>query len=137
MIYEKIQQTIGRFNHDKGFDILITPIRVDKTVKANTFTIPDEIQRVIGDSALLIADLSSKNINVYQEVGYAMGAAKAKGKEPCVVLLYKTNTCFKQENEDTDKFVGFNMRDTSQLRFEKYEELEDGLYERLSAFFEI
>lgn len=137
MIFEKVVQTVERFNKIKELDISITPIRVDQTVKSHQFTIPEEILRAIDGSSLIIADLSSCNINVYHEIGYAMGIAKAKNIEPPIILLYKTDSVFKSQDKDTDKFVGFNLRDTSQLRFTTYKELMDQLTERLTVFFEI
>jgi len=136
LIYEKVKQTIEEFNKNKGLDISITQIRIDKTIKPCAFTIPEEILRAIENSCLIIADLSSSNNNVYHEVGYAMGIAKSKGIEPPVILLYKTDTEANKE-KDKDKFIGFNLRSTSQLRFITYQELIDGLTKRLEAYFEI
>jgi len=136
MIYEKVIQTIEKFNRNKGYDISIIPIRVDQTIKPSAFTIPEEILRAIENSSLIIADLSSGNINVYHEVGYATGIAKAKGIEPPVILLYKTDTESNKDN-DIDKFIGFNLRSTSQLRFTTYKELTDELTKRLEVYFEI
>ena len=137
MIFEKVVQAVEKFNKRKGLDIAITPIRIDQTVMPHSFTIPEEILRAIDGSSLIIADLSSNNTNVYHEIGYAMGIAKAKGIEPPLILLYKTDTEFNKEKKDTDKFVGFNLRDTSQLRFSTYKELTDQLIERLDVHFEI
>jgi len=136
LIYEKVIQTIEKFNRNKGLDIFITTIRIDKTIKPCTFTISEEILRAIENSCLLIADLSSSNINVYHEVGYAMGIAKTKGIEPPVILLYKTDT-ETNKDKDIDKFIGFNLRSTSQLRFTTYNELTDELTKRLEVYFEI
>ena len=72
---------------------------------------------------------------MYLSVGYAMGIAKSKGIEPPVILLYKMDTDANKE-KDKDKFIGFNLRSTSQLRFTTYQELTDGLTKRLEAYFE-
>lgn len=50
---------------------------------------------------------------------------------PNIILLYKENTEHNKENKDVDKFVGFNLRNLSQLRFKDYDQLVDGLIERL------
>lgn len=42
---------------------------------------------------------------------------------------------FRQFNTDTDKFVGFNLRNLSQLRFKDYKQLVDGLVERLEKHY--
>lgn len=136
MIFEKIVQTIEKYNIRKGYDITITPIRVDQTLKSEMFTISDEIFRAIENSSLIIADLSSRNINVYHEVGYAMGLAQAKGMPSPVILLYKEDTTF-NGGMDNDKFIGFNLRGESQLRFKTYKQLMDGVTERLEKHFEV
>ena len=68
---------------------------------------------------------------------FKKGIAKAKGIEPPLILLYKTDTEFNKEKKDTDKFVGFNLRDINQLRFSTYKELTDQLTERLDVYFDI
>jgi len=136
MIYEKVIQTIEKYNRNKGYNISITPIRIDQTIKPCAFTIPDEIFEAIENSGLIIADLSSSNNNVYHEVGYAMGIAKTKKIGPPVILLYKTDT-EANKDIDIDKFIDFNLRSFSQLRFTTYQELIDGLTKRLEVYFEI
>ncbi len=138
MIYEKIVQTIERFNQEKGLDIKITTIRIDQKASSELFNISEEISKAIENSSLLIADLSSHNINVYHEVGIAMGLAQAKGIQPKIILLYKTDTVFlDKDKDDIDHFVGFNIRGESQLRFQTYKQLVDGLVERLEKHYEV
>lgn len=138
MIYEKIVQTIERFNQEKGLDIRVKSIRIDQKVTSEAFTIPDEIRKAIENSSLIIADLSSHNINVYHEVGIAMGLAQANRIPANLILLYKTDTTFRDnDKEDVDHFIGFNIRALSQLRFQTYKQLVDGLKERLEKHFEV
>ena len=138
MIYEKIVQTIERFNNRKGLDIRITMIRIDQKTTTEMFTISNEITRAIENSSLIIADLSSHNVNVYHEIGIAMGLAQAKNVPAPVILLYKTDSSFRDKNTiDADHFIGFNLRGESQLRFETYKQLEDGLWERLQKHYEV
>lgn len=137
MIYEKIAQTIDRFNTLKGMDISITTIRIDQKVTTNMFSISTEITRAIENSSLIIADLSSRNINVYHEIGVAMGLAQAKHLAPSVILLYKTDSSFRDKEMDEDHFIGFNLRGESQLRFSTYKQLVDGLWDRLEKYYEI
>lgn len=138
MIYEKVIQTISRFNEIHSLDIGITPIRIDQSVQPYAFSIPEEILRAIDSSSLIIADLSSANINVYHEVGYAMGIAKEKDIESPIVLLYKEDTELnKDPKKDVDKFIGFNLRGISQIRFWTYKELMDKLTERLEVYFRV
>lgn len=138
MIYEKIVQTIERFNQDKGLDIKISTIRIDQKASSELFNISEEISKAIENSSLLIADLSSHNINVYHEIGIAMGLAQAKNIQPKIILLYKIDTVFLDKNkDDVDHFVGFNIRGESQLRFQTYNQLVDGLVERLEKHYEV
>lgn len=116
----------------------IQTIRIDQKASSELFNISEEISKAIEHSSLLIADLSSHNINVYHEIGIAMGLAQAKGILPKIILLYKTDTVFLDKNkDDIDHFVGFNIRDKSQLRFQTYKQLVDGLVERLEKHYEV
>lgn len=81
-------------------------------------------------------DLSSGNKNVYHEIGYAMALAKVKDTAPSVILLLKEDTYKLEKGEDIDKFVGFNIRGFSQLRFKSYETLISQLKEQLKIHFE-
>ena len=85
---------------------------------------------------LIIADLSSANINVYHEIGYAMGIAESNNMIPNIILLYKENTDHNKDKKDIDKFVGFNLRNLSQLRFREYDQLVEGLVKRLESIME-
>jgi hypothetical protein len=137
MIYEKIIQTIKKFEDNHGH-IQIKPIRIDQDISPYAFTVSDEIMKAIKHSSLIIADLSSGNKNVYHEIGYAMGIAEAEGIKPPVILLYKTTTTHRdKEKYSESNFVGFNLRGLSQLRFSNYDELQTGLMERLKKHFEI
>lgn len=136
LIYEKIGRAIDIFNSKYDDNrLLITPIRIDRTIEASSYQIQDAIKSAIQNCGLLIADLSSANINVYHEIGYAMGIAESKNMTPNIILLYKENTDFNKDNKDVDKFVGFNLRNLSQLRFKDYDQLVDGLVERLEKYY--
>ena len=137
MIYEKIVQTIVKYNTEHNADIEVSPIRIDREVSENLFEIPEAIKEAIGSSSLIIADLSSRNVNVYHEIGMAMGVAQAKGIPSSIILLYKTNTDFRdKEKVDEDHFVGFNLRGASQIRFTTYDELTAQLTKKLEKCFE-
>lgn len=111
------------------------PIRVDRTIESSTFSIQDRILDAIQSCSLIIADLSSANINVYHEIGYAMGVAQSHNMIPNMILLYKEDTDHNKEKKDIDKFVGFNLRNLLQLRFKDYSQLVDGLIERLEKHY--
>ena len=138
LIFEKIVRTIEKFNSlHRDINLKATPIRIDRNVESNIFSIPDRIRDAIKSCGLIIADLSSANINVYHEIGYAMGIAESNNMIPNIILLYKENTDHNKENKDVDKFVGFNLRNFSQLRFKDYDQLIDGLLRRLEKHYEV
>ena len=137
MIYEKIVQTIVKYNTEHNADIEVSPIRIDREVSDNLFEIPEAIKDAIGSSSLIIADLSSHNVNVYHEIGMAMGAAQARGIPSSIILLYKTDSQFRDSDKiDVDHFVGFNIRGASQIRFTTYDELTTQLTKKLEKCFE-
>lgn len=136
LIYEKIVRAIETYNKQSSRDIQVRPLRIDKYIKGETYTITDEILSAIESSSLVIADLSSGNKNVYHEIGYAMALAKVKDIAPSVLLLLKENTNQIKEGDDVDKFVGFNIRGFSQVRFNNYDDLIELLVKQLKAHFE-
>lgn len=136
LIYEKIVRAVEKFNaKHKSIHLNATPIRIDKTVESSTFSIQNRILEAIKSCSLIIADLSSANINVYHEIGYAMGVAESHSMIPNMILLYKENTDHNEKKSDVDKFVGFNLRNLSQLRFRDYDQLVNGLILRLEKHY--
>ena len=136
LIYEKIVRSIELFNfRHKDINLRATPIRIDRNIEESTSSIPDGIKDAIRTCGLIIADLSSANINVYHEIGYAMGIAESNNMIPNIILLYKENTDHNKENKDVDKFIGFNLRNLSQLRFKDYDQLVEGLVKRLEKHY--
>ena len=135
LIYEKILRAIDAFNIESSRDIKVVPLRIDKHITGGTYTITEEILAAIESSSLVIADLSSGNKNVYHEVGYAMALARVKEAIPSVILLLKEDTNLLKPGESIDKFVGFNLRGFTQLRFAKYDDLASLLKEQLAAHF--
>lgn len=138
LIFEKIVRAIEKFNSkNPDVSLRVTPIRIDRNVESNIFSIPKRIKTAIQSCGLFIADLSSANINVYHEIGYAMGIAESHGLVPNIILLYKEDTDHNKEKTDKDKFVGFNLRNLSQLRFTDYTQLVDGLLKRLEKYYRV
>lgn len=91
--------------------------RVDWFHNGTSFAIGDKIVEMMSDCGLLIANLTHCNPNVYHEIGFMMGKAKAEGKDETNVLLFLDESV----PEDKDKFVGFNLRGIKQLRFTQTE----------------
>ena len=138
LIYEKVIRAIELFNQKhSGIRLNLHPIRIDRTIEQSTYSIQDKILEAIKNCSLIIADLSSHNINVYHEIGYAMGIAKSNKMLPNMILLYKENTDHNKDNKDVDKFIGFNLRNLSQLRFKDYDQLVEGLLKRLEKHYEV
>lgn len=136
LIYEKIVRAVETFNaKHRNITLNPRPIRIDRTIESSTFSIQDKILEAIQSCSLIIADLSSANINVYHEIGYAMGVAQSHNMIPNMILLYKEDTDHNKERKDVDKFIGFNLRNLSQLRFKDYSQLVDGLVERLEKHY--
>lgn len=137
LIYEKIVRTVERYNKEYSLDLQIRPLRIDEYVKGETYTITDEILDAINNCSLMIADLSSGNKNVYHEIGYAMALSKINNAAPSILLLLKENSDKITSDIDIDKFVGFNIRGFSQIRFTTYEQLISRLFENLKTHFSI
>ena len=136
LIYEKIVRATEQFNaKHSSIHLNATPIRIDRTIESSTFSIQDKILEAIRSCSLIIADLSSANINVYHEIGYAMGIAKSHNMIPNIILVYKENSDHNTKRIDVDKFIGFNLRNLSQLRFKDYSQLVDGLVARLEKHY--
>lgn len=50
-------------------------------------------------------------------------------------MCYQEDTDHNKDKKDIDKFVGFNLRNLSQLRFKDYSQLVDGLIKRLEKYY--
>lgn len=87
--------------------------RVDWFHDGTSYDINDKIIEMISDCGLLIGNLTYCNPNVYHEIGFLMGKAKAEGKDAANMLLFLDESVA----EDKDRFVGFNLRGIMQLRF--------------------
>ena len=98
LIYEKIVRAVEMFNmRHKSIHLNATPIRIDRTIESSSFSIQNKILEAIKSCSLIIADLSSSNINVYHEIGYAMGVAESHNMIPNMILLYKEDTDHNKE----------------------------------------
>lgn len=128
--YNHIVGVINEINEESGLDIKIKPIRIDKTEDPCTFQIVDKIIEAVEHSGLLIADLTYSNMNVYHEIGYAMGYAKNKGKEDNIILIFKESA-----RKKADKEVAFNLCGYSQLRFKKTSDLRAEIKKRIKVFY--
>ncbi|MDD2888198.1 MAG: DNA sulfur modification protein DndB [Aliarcobacter sp.] len=102
-------------------------MRIDKLYKGTTYQIMDEILEQIQHNRLLIADITNMNANVYLEVGYAIGLAKAKNLSNQIMLFVK--------DEGKDTKVGFDLQSYQQNRYKDTEDLREKLEMQLKAYF--
>lgn len=61
LINEKIVRAIETYNKQSSRDIQVRPLRIDKYIKGETYTITDEILSAIESSSHVIADISNGN----------------------------------------------------------------------------
>ena len=106
--------------------------RVDWFHGGTSYEINDKIIEMMSDCGLLIGNLTYCNPNVYHEIGFVMGKAKAEGSAVANMLLFLDESV----SEEKDKFVGFNLRGIKQIRFTQSEgEFVPHLRENLERFF--
>lgn len=105
--------------------------RVDWFHDGTSYEINDKIIEMLSDCGLLIGNLTYCNPNVYHEIGFVMGKAKAEGRDVADLLLFLDESVIQEK----DKFVGFNLRGIKQLRFTKPEvEFARDLKENMERF---
>jgi hypothetical protein len=107
--------------------------RVDWFHDGTSYEINDRIITMMSDCGLLIGDLTYCNPNVYHEIGFVMGKAKAEGKDTANMLLFLDESV----PDAKDRFVGFNLRGIKQLRFKQTEEFSDDLRLNIKRFFQL
>ena len=108
--------------------------RVDWFHDGTSYEINDKIIEMMSDCGLLIGNLTHCNPNVYHEIGFVMGKAKAEGKDVADMLLFLDESV----PEEKEKFVGFNLRSIKQLRFSRPEvEFAPALKTNLELFFKL
>lgn len=130
--FETIKKTVRQINDYHRLDIRLREIRIDQFNKGHSYTIDDEILKVIEGSGLLIADLTFGNRNVYHEVGYLMGLNRGKGlaNENFILIADK-----KTRGDELESDIGFNLKSWQQLRFESTRQLELALTDSIEIFF--
>lgn len=132
--YETIKKTVDQINEKHKLDIRLREIRIDQFNKGHSYTIDDEILKVIEGSGLLIADLTLGNRNVYHEVGYLMGLNRGKGLEQDNFILIADK---KTRGDELESDIGFNLKSWQQLRFESTRQLEVELTKSLETYYNL
>jgi len=132
--YETIKKTVRQINEKYRLDIELREIRIDLFNKGHSYTIDDEILKVIEGSGLLIADLTFGNRNVYHEIGYLMGLNRGRGLEQDNFILIADK---KARGNELESDIGFNLKSWQQLRFESTRQLEESLTESLEVYYNL
>lgn len=131
-VYKAIKEAINAVNAKHGLqaDLALTPIRIDHVNKGHSYTISDEILKVVDGCGLLIADLSDSNKNVYHEIGFLMGLNQSRtAVQDNFILLADSSKI------DTDAKIGFNLRHWQQIRFANHLQLKNDLISSLEQHY--
>ena len=133
-VYKAIKEAIDTVNTTHGLqaDLALTPIRIDHVNKGHSYTIADEILKVVNGCGLLIADLTQGNKNVYHEVGFLMGLNQGRTAEQDNFILLADN-----KQIQSDAAIGFNLRHWQQVRFDDTLDLKTKLVAALEAHFRL
>lgn len=107
--------------------------RVDWFNDGTSYEINDKIIEMVSDCGLLIGNLTYCNPNVYHEIGFVMGKAKAEGKKTANMLLFLDESV----TDAKDKFVGFNLLSIKHIPFTQTEEFAGALRVNLERFFRL
>lgn len=133
-VYKAIEAAITQVNKDNALQqagLALKPIRIDRENKGHSYTIADEILKIMDGCGLLIADLTQSNKNVYHEIGFLMGLNQGRGEPHENFILIADATQVK------DNTVGFNLRAWQQVRFNGTGDLTRKLVESLEQHFEL
>lgn len=128
--YEAIKEAVKEVNNRHNLEIKLREIRIDEFNQGHSYKIDDQILKLIDDSGLLIADLTSKNINVYHELGFLMGLNQGKKKS-------QENFILLEDNNLDNSNVGFNIRAFQQLRFNDTLDLKNKLINSLEEYYNL
>ncbi|TNJ33733.1 hypothetical protein [Arenimonas terrae] len=132
--YRIIERVAKDISEEHGLKPALKVQRVDWFNDGASYEINDKIIEMMSDCGLLIGNLTHCNPNVYHEIGFVMGKAKAEGKDVANMLLFLDESVADQN----DKFVGFNLRGIKQLRFtEQQGEFVPALKANLEKFFRL
>ena len=129
-----IKETIERLNAKHDLEIKLEPIRIDKFDNGHSYTITDEILKLIDGSGLLIADLTMGNKNVYHELGFLMGLNQGRAKPQNNFILILDS---QRKPATVAKDVGFNIANIQQVRFKSTRHLEERLTAMVEKFYKL
>ena len=130
--YATIQRVAKEISDEHKLKPRLKVERVDWFQDGTSYVINDKIIEMMTDCGLLIGNLTHCNPNVYHEIGFVMGQAKAEGRDTANMLLFLDESVANEK----DKVVGFNLSGIKQLRFKQLEkEFAPALRKNLERFF--
>ncbi len=106
--------------------------RVDFHSEGVSYPIRAKIDDFMTNCGLLLANLTHCNPNVYHEIGFMDGKARGENQDRPDVLMFLDETVTPDA-----QFVGFNLRDSSQIRFSRIEDFKTRLRENLERHFKL
>jgi hypothetical protein len=110
--YTEIENVVAGINRDyPDFKPQLRVQRVDFLEDGTSFPIRAKIDEFMDKCGLLIANLTYCNPNVYHEVGFMDGKAKASNVKADVLLFLDESVA------SEDRKVGFNLNGSKQIRF--------------------
>ncbi len=131
--YKTIEKVVDELNTHYGLTPSLKIVRVDQVMTGKTFEINEKIINEVAQCGYLIADLTYCNSNVYHEIGMLMGRTLAlTGKHE-----YNMSLILDRQVSQENKIVKFNLQSLQHFAFSKQEELENGIKERLVAFYKL
>lgn len=133
-VYKAIKEAIDEVNNKHGLqaDLALHPVRIDHVNKGHSYTIADEILKVVNGCGLLIADLTQGNKNVYHEIGFLMGLNQGRTAKQDNFILLADSTQIQG-----DAAIGFNLRHWQQVRFDNPLDLKAKLVQSLEHHFRL
>jgi hypothetical protein len=131
--FTEITNVVAAINRDyPDFKPQLKVQRVDFLQDGTSFPIRAKIDEFMANCGLLIANLTYCNPNVYHEVGFMDGKAKALDADKADVLL------FLDESVAVDtSVVGFNLSGSKQIRFKRTTDFTKQLRENLERHFNL
>ena len=123
--YLIIERVCKEINIDYNLKPPLKVERVDWFKDGTSYEINDKIIEMISDCGLLIGNLTCCNPNVYNEIGFIMGKARAEENDVTNMLLFLDESV----PDEKDKFVGFSLKGIMQLRFTQTEQFAADLKE--------
>lgn len=131
--YKIIERVAGEVSTKHGLKSPLKVERVDWFHDGTSYNINDKIVELMSDCGLLIANLTLCNPNVYHEIGFVMGKAKAEKTDSPSMLLFLDEGV----TDPKDKYVGFNLAGIKQVRFQQSEDFGPALSENIEKFFKL